>query len=285
MDTKTTTITPPPTTTPSAIVRAVSAVGVPLADNVQYIGAHGRLLAQTLHWLHRSLILRQVRFGRPALYSQIVRVGVKSVGVITLISACIGLILALQMAPPLRELGQTDRIADLIALAIFRELGPLISAVVLVGFAGASIAAELGTMVVGEEIEALEAHGLNPVRFLVLPRVLATTLSMVVLCIIGDLVAVISGGIVGVSLLGIPAQIYFDNTVGQLKPSDFFTGLGKAAAFGLIMGLIACHNGLSVTGGAAGVGKATTNTVVHSVIAIIFADLIFTAVFYSLGWT
>jgi phospholipid/cholesterol/gamma-HCH transport system permease protein len=270
---------------PSVIYRAVESVGTPLIDNVSYIGAHGRLLAQTLHWLHRSLVLRQVRFGRPAFYGQIVRVGVKSVGVITLISSCIGLILALQMAPPLADFGQTEKIANLIGLAIFRELGPLISAVVLVGFAGASIAAELGTMVVGEEIEALEAHGLNPVRFLVLPRVLATTLSMVVLCIFGELMAVISGGFVGVFLLGLPALVYFDNTVQQLKATDFFTGLGKAGAFGLIMGLIACHNGLSVSGGAAGVGKATTNTVVHSVIAIIFADLIFTAVFYSLGWT
>ena len=250
-----------------------------------YLGGIARLLLQTIGWLWRSLVLRKVRFGRFALYSQLVRVGARSIGVICLVSACIGLILALQMAPPLEEFGQIDQVATIIAIAVVRELGPLISAIVLTGFAGASIAAELGTMVVGEEIEALEAHALNPVRFLVVPRVLATTISLVFLCIMAEIVAVFGGWWMGVNFLDIPSGVYKTNTLDILKLSDFFTGLVKAGFFGAIIGAIACYNGLHVTGGASGVGKATTNTVVHCIEAIIYTDLLFTAVFYAIGWT
>lgn len=244
-----------------------------------------RLGGQTFGWVWRSLAVRRVRFGRFAFYSQLIRVGVRSAAVIALVSACIGLILALQMAPPLAEFGQTESVANIIAVAVFRELGPLITAIVLTGFAGASIAAELGTMVVGEEIEALQAHALNPVRFLVVPRVLATITATVVLCVVGELVAVTAGWAISVGMLDVPSKVYIDNTIQQLGLADFFTGVWKAGVFGAIIGMIACHNGLSVTGGAAGVGKATTHTVVHSIVAIIFTDLIFTALFYRLGWT
>jgi phospholipid/cholesterol/gamma-HCH transport system permease protein len=158
------------------------------------------------------------------------------------------------------------------------------SAIVLTGFAGASIAAELGTMVVGEEIEALESMALNPVRFLVVPRVLATVLSLVVLCVIADLAALLSGAAMGILVLDIPSGIYYNNTVEFADLADFATGVFKAGVFGMLIGLIACYNGLKVTGGAAGVGRATTITVVHSIVAIIFADLMFTALFFTLGW-
>jgi phospholipid/cholesterol/gamma-HCH transport system permease protein len=214
-----------------------------------------------------------------------VRVGVRSVGIVMLVSGCIGFILALQMEPPLADFGQTDKIANIIGVAVFRELGPLVAAIVLAGFAGASIAAEIGTMVVGEEIEALEAHALNPIRFLVVPRVLATTVSLVLLTVIGDLTSVAAGGLMTIEFLGVPYELYKSNTIDQLKVSDFFTGLIKAAFFGLILSAIACYNGLKVTGGAAGVGRATTGTVVQTVVAVIIADLLFTAIFYRIGWT
>jgi phospholipid/cholesterol/gamma-HCH transport system permease protein len=212
------------------------------------------------------------------------RVGVRSIGIVGLVSGSIGIILALQTSPSLATFGQIDKVANLIAVAVFRELGPLIAAIVLTGFAGASIAAELGTMVVGEEIEALEAMALNPIRFLVVPRVVATTLSLILLSVLSDLMSVIMGGVAGVFFLDIPYELYKQNTIDQLKLSDFTTGLLKAAVFGLILGLIACQNGLRVTGGAAGVGKATTNTVVQTVVSVVLADLLFTAIFYALGW-
>ena len=153
----------------------------------------------------------------------------------------------------------------------------------LTGFAGAAIAAEIGTMVVGEEIEALEAHALNPVRFLVVPRMIAATISMVCLAVISNVMAVSAGGLISKLALGISWTTYYENLTTQVDPVDFLTGLMKAAVFGMLIGLIACGNGLRVTGGAAGVGRATTATVVESVVAVVFADLFFTAIFYTTG--
>ena len=250
----------------------------------ELVGAVTLLGALVFQWLHRSLLLRQVRFGFPAAVAQMVRVGVRSISIVMLVSGCIGIILALQTSPSLRDFGQTDKVANLIAVAVFRELGPLVAAIVLTGFAGASIAAEIGTMVVGEEIEALESMALDPVRFLVVPRVVATTISLVLLAVIGDLTSVIMGGVTGVFFLDIPYELYKNNTINQLKVGDFTTGLFKAGVFGTILGLIACHNGLRVTGGAAGVGRATTDTVVQTVVTVVLADLLFSALFYAFGW-
>jgi phospholipid/cholesterol/gamma-HCH transport system permease protein len=251
---------------------------------LELVGSITLLGGLVIRWLHRTLVLRQVRFGFPAAVAQMVRVGVRSVSIVMLVSGCIGIILALQTSPSLSEFGQTDKVANLIAVAVFRELGPLVAAIVLTGFAGASIAAEIGTMVVGEEIEALESMALDPVRFLVVPRVLATTISLVLLAVIGDLTSVIMGGVTGVFFLDIPYELYKTNTINQLTMSDFMTGLFKAGVFGTILGLIACHNGLRVTGGAAGVGRATTNTVVQTVVMVVIADLLFSALFYAFGW-
>lgn len=248
------------------------------------IGASWQLFLETLGWLLRSLVSRKVRIGRPAIVSQVVRIGVRSILIVSLVSGCVGFILAFQMAPPLDDFGQKDLVANITGVAVFRELGPLIAAIVLTGFAGAAIAAEIGTMVVGEEIEALEAHALNPVRFLVVPRVIAAVISMTLLAVWSDWVAVTAGYIVGTMSLGIDGEIYIRNTLDQVKLVDFLTGIGKATVFGLLIGLISCTNGLRVTGGARGVGNATTNTVVQSIVAIIVADLIFTGIFYVIGW-
>ena len=249
------------------------------------IGGVTYLLRDVIVWTFRAVFLRRVRLGRTALVSQLVRIGARAIGIVMLVCACIGFILALQMEPPLADFGQQDKIANIVSVAVFRELGPLIAAIVLTGFAGASIAAEIGTMVVGEEIEALEAHALNPIRFLVMPRVIATVISLVCLTVVGDLTAVFFSGVMAVSFLDVPYELYKQNTLSQLVPSDFYTGLIKAGVFGLILSGIACHNGLKVTGGAAGVGKATTDTVVQTIVAVIVADLMFTTIFFKIGWT
>lgn len=241
------------------------------------------LLWQTLIWLQRGIIRKRVRLGVPAINAQLVRIGVQSIAINALVAGSVGLILALQMAPPLDNLGQVELVPNIIAVAVLRELGPLISAIVMTGFAGAAITAELGTMVVGEEIEALEAHALNPVRFLVVPRVIAVIVSLTLLAVIADVVAIGAGMAMGATILGIPPSTYWTNTLVQVDHWDFITGLCKSVVFGLLIALIACSNGFRVTGGAAGVGVATTNTVVRSVVAIIIADLIFTTIFFSWG--
>lgn len=265
--------------------RVLESAGALAFDSLDHIGGVLRLLGEMLRWIARSFLPGGNRIGRAAIVSQIVRVGVRSVTIVSLVSGSVGLILAFQLAPPLDQFGQRDKVANIIGVAILRELGPLIGAVVLTGFAGASIAAEIGTMVVGEEVEALEASALNPVRFLVVPRVLASILSMTLLAIIADVVAVAAALFISVTVLDIPYTTYVENTLQQTKHVDFFTGVGKASVFGMLIGTIACANGLAVTGGAAGVGKATTGTVVQCVVSIVMADLLFTAIFFALGLT
>lgn len=269
----------------SYLVRGLETWGAVWIGSFQVAGGVWYLLRDVFTWIVRSLVHRRVRFGRTALVTQLVRIGVRSTGIVMLVCGCVGLILALQMEPPLADFGQTDKIANIIGVAILRELGPLIAAIVLTGFAGASIAAEIGTMVVGEEIEALEAHALNPIRFLVVPRVLATIAALVLLTIIGNLTAIFFGGVMSVGFLDVTYELYKSNLLSQVVAYDFLSGLIKAGVFGMILSALACYHGLHVTGGAAGVGRATTNTVVQSVVAIIIADLLFTMVFYAIGWT
>src|SRR5947208_2523971 len=170
------------------LLRPISLLGGSVLNAVEFLGGIGYLLRDTAATTHIALFgKRGRRLGWRNLWAQMVRVGVRSIPIVSLVVFCIGAILALQMAPILRDYGAIDRVADIIGVSMFRELGPLVSAIVLTGFAGASIAAEVGTMVVSEEVEALEAHAIHPVRFLVVPRVIATTVMMVCLAVVGEL--------------------------------------------------------------------------------------------------
>ncbi|GIW75394.1 MAG: hypothetical protein KatS3mg104_0457 [Phycisphaerae bacterium] len=251
---------------------------------IEFLGSLGLLLKETSLMIQPALFTgRGKRLGWRNLWFQMVRVGVKSIGIVSLVVFCIGAILSLQMEPILRQYSATDKIADIIGVAMFRELGPLVAAITLTGFAGASIAAELGTMQVSEEIEALESQAISPVRFLVVPRVLATTVMMVCLAIVADLMGVLGGLFVSTSILGISAESYLRATFSAVEMKDFLGGLFKAAVFGCVLSLIACHLGMTVKGGAEGVGTATTKTVVYTIVALTFIDLGFTATFYYLG--
>ena len=258
----------------------ITALGDFVISWLEFIGGVGYLLRDTLFSVHRALFVsRGKRLGWDNLWAQMVRVGVQSIPIVSLVVFCIGAILAFQMAPILKDYGVLERVADIIGAAMFRELGPLVAAIVLTGFAGASIAAELGTMVVSEEIEALEAGAIPPIRFLVVPRVLATTVMMVCLAVIGDIVGAAGGMLVSRFFLGIGMLQYTQHTFAAIKLQDFVTGLIKSAVFGTLISGLACYLGLNVTGGAQGVGAATTRTVVLTIVALITVDLMFTSVF------
>lgn len=265
--------------------RPFDRAGARFIETVGHTGAVLILTLTAVGWVFRALFDRRLRVGSAAIISQIVRIGVRSVFIVSLVSGAVGLILALQMAPPLDDFGSKELVANIVSVAVLRELGPLIAAIVLTGFAGAAIAAEIGTMVVGEEIEALEVHALDPVRFLVVPRVAAAVVSMTGIAVIANTVAVGSAMAVSRIVLGIPYRTFWDNMLFQVTLNDYATGLAKSVIFGLLIGSIACTNGLKVTGGAAGVGTATTSTVVQCVVSIIMADLLFTAAFFALGLT
>lgn len=254
--------------------KLVAAVGAKALEGLGYAGGIALLLGSTLRWTSRGP-------RRDQLAAQMVRVGVRSLGVVVLVQIFIGVILALQMTPPLERYNSQAQVAIIIGLSAFRMLGPIITAVVLSGFAGASIAAELGTMVVAEEIEALQATAINPIRYLVVPRVLATLIMMLVLTAIGDLMIVLGGYLTSYLVLGPSSYVgYWQRIQDHLVCGDFVTGMIQASVFGLLIALIACYQGLRVTGGAEGVGRATTMTVVHSIVAIVAASCIFTAIFY-----
>ena len=255
-----------------------------LANAVLYMGGITRLLLKSGHRAILALLGRGTRIRLASLTQQMVRVGVRSVPIIVLVQIFIGVILALNLAPTLADYGQLERVADVVAISIFRELGPLISAIILSGFAGASIAAELGAMVEGEEIKALRAHALDPIRFLVVPRIFATTVMLVGLTIVADVIGVFGGFLTATFILDVNPRMYFDMTLEALSVGDYITGLVKAGVFGAVIASLACYEGLGVRGGAEGVGRATTTTVVKSIVCLIGADMIFTSVFYTLGW-
>src|SRR5580704_4697724 len=252
---------------------------------LRFIGELSYLIGDAARCAPRSLFDKQGRrLGWANLWAQMNRVGVRSIPIVCLVLFCIGAILALQMGPILAQYGAANRVADIIAIAVGRELGPLVSAIVLSGFAGASIAAELGTMVVSEEIEALEAQAIDPIRFLVVPRILATTIMMVCIAVVGDLAGGLGGLTTSTFFFGVSPSMYAHHSFDALVLKDFITGLVKAGVFGLLISALACRLGLAVEGGAQGVGAATTRTVVLTIVALIFVDLLFTAVFYYLGW-
>ncbi|MEE8380068.1 MAG: ABC transporter permease [Gammaproteobacteria bacterium] len=248
------------------------------------LGGMYLLLGDATRSIDKGMFIEGRHIGRKSLIAQMVRVGVRAIPIVILVEMAIGMILPLQMFPKLDEFGQAEQIATINAISGFRELGPLMTAIVLCGFAGASIAAELGTMVTSEEIEALEASALSPVRFLVVPRLVATVIMTVMLTVIADVVIIASGMFTSCKL-GIDPDTYFRLTLEAVDVVGFATGLVKAGVFGLLIGLIACFLGLSVKPwqGSGGVGRATTNTVVYCIVAIIAADAVFTLIFYSYG--
>lgn len=255
-----------------------------MLSGITYVGGFVRLIGQVADRTGRGAVWLGPRVKLEAISDQAFRFGVRSIPIVMLVQLFIGMILALNLAPVLDSYGQIERMADVVGIAVFRELGPLLTAILLSGYAGASIAAELGTMVEGEELKALRAHALDPIRFLVAPRVIATAIMMVLLTVMADVIGVLGGFITSVGVLDVAPQVYIDLTQQAVKVSDYWTGLTKAFVFGMIIATLACFEGLNVEGGAEGVGRATTTTVVKSIVALIAADSVFAIIFYVVGW-
>ncbi len=257
-------------------------IGAATLNALEYVGGMFLLSGTAVRWFLVGLIPGKGYLDIREMSSQTLRIGARSLGIVCLVQGFIGVILALQMEPPLADFQQQSQISSIIGIAGFRMLGPIITAVVLSGFAGASIAAEIGTMVVSEEIEAMQAMALNPVRFLVVPRMLATVTAMLLLTPVADIM--IAGGGYGVSRLVLGAEVYnryWELMRNMLAYSDFYTGMIQAFVFGILIASIACYEGLNVRGGAEGVGRATTATVVKCIVAIIVASCIFTVIFFA----
>jgi len=211
------------------------------------------------------------------------RAGADAVPILALLTFLVGLVTGFQAAIQLKQFGANIFVADLVALSITRELGPLMTAIILAGRSGAAFAAELGTMRVSEEVDALITLGLDPYRFLVLPRVLALLVVAPLLTFLADVCGILGGLLVALLTLDLTVSSYLRETQSALELWDVGSGLVKSVAFGMVIALIACQRGLAANGGAEGVGRATTSAVVTSLFAIVLMDALFTVLFNAFG--
>lgn len=237
------------------------------------------LLSQTIYWIVLGPF-RKKPVSSKNIFAQTVFAGIDSLLIVFFVDFFIGMVLAMQSAYQLEQLGATIYVAALVGVSMTREIGPVLTSLVIAGRVGAAITAELATMKVTEQVEALETLSLNPVRYLVAPRFLSLLVMLPCLVILGDLIGIFGGYVIGVAQLGLGAGLYIDTTIEFLTVKDIMTGLLKTAVFSMIISMIACYQGLSTEGGAEGVGRSTTKSVVTSFILIIIADAILTAIFY-----
>jgi phospholipid/cholesterol/gamma-HCH transport system permease protein len=213
----------------------------------------------------------------PQLMRQLERAGFGSIMVLALIAGLTGMIMAMQTGFELKKLGLEGNLGAIIGATFLREMGPIWTAVITLSRVGAAIAAELGTMAVNEEIDALKVMSIDPVRYLVLPRILALVIAMPLLTAIADFVGLCGGALVSSAMFDVGFDKFEASAMTLLTGPDFWYGLLKSACFACIIGTIACDRGLNTQDGAEGVGRATTSTVVMCVVFILVADFVLTA--------
>ena len=241
-----------------------------------YIGGLTDLAVQTIRQARRGPI------ERPLLMAQFDQIGVRSLSIVIITSAFIGMVLALQTAYALADFGGKMFVGTIVSLSLVRELAPVLMALMVGGRVGAGMAAEIGTMKVTEQIDALRALATNPVRKLVVPRVLATTIMFPLLTVISIALGILGGMIIAVANLNLSGNYYLRSVIESIKYNDLASGVGKTFFFGFTTALIACYNGLRTTGGADGVGRATTVTVVTGAITVLIMDFFLTKLFLFL---
>ena len=209
-----------------------------------------------------------------------VEFGVRSMPIVGMICFLIGVIIALQSSYTLDKWGANRYIATLVAASAIRELAPLMTAILVAGRSGSAITAEIGTMKVGEEIDALEVMGLNPIKFLVVPKFLAMVLAVPCITVIAMFIMIFGGWVAGVLIVGVDSAIYIEESIKAMAEKDLVTGLTKSFFFGIVICWVGIYRGFQVEGGAEGVGRRTTSSVVTSIFLIIIVDLVFTVLFY-----
>jgi phospholipid/cholesterol/gamma-HCH transport system permease protein len=254
-------------------------IGAATIDGLAYLGGLTKLAGSSIRAMIAELFReRKVPFGRAI--HQAMSVGVGALPILSLISFFVGLILALQAAYELRKFGAMQFVASAVAISVTRELGPLMTAILVIGRSGSAFAAELGTMKVNEEIDALETMALDPVRFLVVPKLFAMLLMMPCLTMWSDAMGVLGGALFGLTNAGFTLGGYLHATLDALVLRDIATGLIKSVMFGLVITMVGCQEGFRTGLGSEEVGRSTTAAVVMSIFMVILVDLVFTTLFY-----
>jgi len=256
----------------------VAEVGAASERSVAYVGGLAEIFGKSLRLLFLSP-LKRGRMLQRAIH-EAMAAGVGAVPIVSLITFFVGVIIALQGAYELQRLGAMQVVASLVAISITRELGPLVTAIVVIGRSGSAFAAEIGTMRVTEELDALETMALDPVAFLVVPKFLAMAVMMPCLTIWADLMGVLGGSLFGVTGGGFTFGSYLIATQDALLTRDVTSGFVKSVVFGMVITAVGCQEGFSTGAGAEEVGRSTTSAVVISILLVILIDLVFTALFY-----
>jgi len=220
------------------------------------------------------------RRSRSELLAQMYIAGIKSLPVISVVALFTGMILALQTGIELRRYGQEVYIGSAVAISTIREMGPFMTGLIIAASVGSAIAAQLGTMVVSEEIAALEVMSINPNRFLVMPRLVALMVMMPLLTVYTNVLAIVGGAIVGSTQLGVSVVAYMDNATRFAANKDLYVGLFKAIVFGIVIATVSCHQGFMTRDGAVGVGVSTRRSVIVSFLIILVLGYIITRLFY-----
>jgi len=258
----------------NGISAAVDRFGRAVLENIEEMGKILILFLSVLAWMVRPplklrLIFKQMEF-----------VGVKSIFVVVLTGTFTGMVMALQGYYGFRMFNAESLVGSTVALGMTRELGPVLTSLMVTARAGSAMAAELGTMRVTEQIDALYVMAANPVKHLIVPRVIAGVVMLPLLTIVSDFMGILGGYFVGVSILNINEGAFVKNITRMVDLGDIYNGLIKAAVFGLILSLIGCYKGFNTTGGAEGVGKATTEAVVLASVSILISDYFLTAIMF-----
>jgi len=271
---------PAPQQSPNLFVLFFGTVGRITLNTLHPFAQVAAMIVDTLNWLFiKPLTGHGLRVR--AVISEYVQFGYRSIPIVGLICFLLGAILALQTAYQLERFGATRLIATLVGVAAMRELAPLMTAILLTGRSGSAITAEIGTMKVSEEIDALHVMGINPTKYLIVPKFLAMVLAFPCVTILATAIMILGGMSIGVFYVGIAPNVYLNVTAQALSWSDFLSGMTKSVFYGIVVCFVGVYRGFQVTGGAEGVGRMTTSSVVTSIFLIIVVDLIFTIMFVA----
>jgi len=248
--------------------------GSKILGSLEGVGGTILILFRGLYWFKQSFKYRVL------IFEQMLLCGVESLPVVLVIALFTGMVVALQTGQALAQFELEGTIGNVVAASICREMGPVFAAIIVAGRVGSAMAAQLGTMKVSEEIDALEAMSIDPNRYLVMPRVWALLVMLPILTIFADLVGIVGGGVVARLQIGVSYYTFFDGVMSNLEIKDIYTGMVKAVVFGFSIAAVACYQGLHARAGAQGVGRATTRSLVFSFISILIFDYFISAIFY-----
>ena len=257
-----------------ALTRPLAGLGRFTVESVAGIGYGATLLGESVWFMATGW-----RVGQPvrisAIFAEMRRVGVDALPIVALLAGVIGIMLGIQFIAALSEFGAQSQVVVAVAKSVTREFGALITAIVVAGRSGSALAARIGSMTVSQEVDALATMGIAPVRYLVAPALIALVIMLPVLVMFADAVAILGAAFYSAPFLNVTPAAYLMQTFALLQPGDLFQGLYKSAVFAVLITLIGCSTGFSVTGGAEGVGRATTRAVVLSICYIIVVDMVF----------